>query len=219
MTSQSLGDQLIERIRHGGNGEAAQELIHELATGYPVVNLRRLLESELDHAVKTGVWIASELGERVVPLVGDLAGLLHHRLAYVRAFALDAILMAASPNNGDVVAEAVRLIDDPDEGVRWKTVQFLSRASVAQLRASVKHLTDIRHATLTRWLLEVTSNVRVADIIQRIDDVMASQRLFAAAAAARVERTTLVPLRHAAESRDAEISSFAREWLEIRSMS
>ena len=219
MTMSPLGDELIERIRHGGNGEAARELIHELATGYPVVNLRRLFQSELDHAVKTGAWIASELGERVVPLLGDLSGLLRHRSPYVRAFALDAILMSASANNGDVVAEAVRLIDDQDEGVRWKTMHFLSRASVQQLRASVRHLTDIRHASLVRWLLEVTSNVRIADIIRQTDDVTASQRLFAAAAAARVERTTLDPLRHAAESKHSEISSFAREWLEIRNTS
>src|SRR5438132_8851986 len=128
-----LGDVLIERIRQGGNGEAARELIRELAAGYPVANLRRLFQSELDEAVKTGAWIASELGERVVPLLGDLSGLLRHRLPYVRAFALDAILMAASANNGDVIAEAVRLIDDQDEGVRWKAMHFLARASVQQL--------------------------------------------------------------------------------------
>lgn len=213
------GDVLIEHIRQGGNGEAARELIGELAAGYPVANLRRLFQSERDDTVKTGAWIASELGERVVPLLGDLSGLLRHRLRYVRAFALDAVLVAASPNNGGVIAEAVRLIDDEDEGVRWKAMHFLSRASVQQLRASVRYLTDIRHAALVRWLLEVTSNVRIADIIDRTDDVEASKRLFAAAAAARLERTTLEPLRHVAESKDAEISSFAREWLEIRNTS
>lgn len=213
------GEVLIEHIRQGGNGEAARELIFELAAGYPVVNLRRLFQSELDDVVKTGAWIASELGERVVPLLRDLSDLLRHQLPYVRAFALDAILMAASPQNGDVIAEAVYLVDDPDEGVRWKAMHFLSRASVQQLRASVRNLTDIKHASLVRWLLDVTSSVRIADIMGRADDSAASTRLFAAAAAARVEHTTLVPLRHVAESKDAEISSFAREWLEIRNIS
>jgi hypothetical protein len=211
----SRGDLLIELIRQGGNGEAAQELIGELAAGYPVANLRRLFQSERDDTVKTGAWIASELGERVVPLLGDLSALLRHRLRYVRAFALDAVLVAASPNNGDVIAEAVRLIDDEDEGVRWKAMHFLSRASLEQLRASVRYLTDIKHAALVRWLLDVTANVRIADIIARSDDVIASKRLFAAAAAARVQRTTLAPLRHVTESQDAEISSFASEWLEM----
>lgn len=211
-----VGDVLIDRIRQGGNGDAALELIDEFVAGYPVANLRRLFESEVEEAVKTGAWIASELGERVVPLLRDLSGLLRHRLFYVRAFALDAILLAASPNNGDVIAEAVRLIDDEAEGVRWKAIHFLSRASVQQLRASVRYLTDIRHAALVRWLLEVTSNVRIADITDGADDVAASKRRFAAAAAARVERTTLEPLRYVAESKDAEISSFARDWLKIR---
>ena len=123
------GDVLIERIRQGGNGEAAQELIEELAAGYPVANLRRLFQSERDDAVETGAWIASELGERVVPLLGDLSGLLRHRLRYVRAFALDAILVATSPNNGDAIAEAVRLIDDEDEGVRWTTAAAMEWGS------------------------------------------------------------------------------------------
>src|SRR5882672_3886156 len=124
------GDVLVERIRQGGTGEDARELIAEFAAGYPIANLRRLFQSELDDAVKTGVWIASELGERIAPLLGDLSALLRHPLRYVRGFALDAILVAASPHNGDVIAEAVCLIDDEDEGVRWKAMQFLSRASV-----------------------------------------------------------------------------------------
>ena len=214
-----LGDVLIDRIRQGGNGEAAHELIDEFVAGYPIANLRRLFESDVEGAVKTGAWIASELGERVVPLLGDLSGLLRHQLFYVRAFALDAILLAASPSNGDIIAEAVRLIDDEVEGVRWKAMHFLSRASDQQLRASVRHLTDIRHAALVRWLLEVSSNVRVPDIADGAEDAAASKRRFAAAAAARVEQTTLDPLRHVAESKDAEISSFAREWLEIRNTS
>jgi len=127
--------------------------------------------------------------------------------------------VAASPHNGDVIAEAVCLIDDEDEGVRWKAMQF----SIAGIRSSAtsehKVFRDIRHAALVRWLLEVTSNVQIADIIDRTDDVAASTRLFAAAAAARVERTTLEPLRHVAGSTDNEISSFAREWLEIRNTS
>jgi hypothetical protein len=213
------GDALIERIRQGGNGEAPRELIKEFATGYPVANLRRLFQSELDDAVKTGAWIASELGERVIPLLGDLSGLLRHPLRFVRAFALDAILVAASPSNGDIIAQAVRAIDDEDEGVRWKAMHFLARASVQQLRASVKYLTDIRHAALVRWLLEVTSDLRIGEIIDRTDDGAASTRLFAAAAAARIGSTTLDALHHVADSKDVETSSFAREWLRIRNIS
>lgn len=213
------GDALIERICRGGNGEAARDLIIEVAAGYPVANLRRLFQSDRDDAVKEGAWIASELGERVVPLLGDLSGLLRHRLPYVRAFTLDAILVAASPHNGDVIAEAVGRVDDEDEGVRWKAMHFLSRASVQQLRASVRYLTDIAHAALVRWLLEVTSNVRIANIIERVDDVAGTKRRFAAAAAARLDGTTLDPLRYVSESKDAEISSFARGWLRIRNTS
>ena len=215
---QPHGDALVERICQGGNGEAARDLIIEVAAGYPVANLRRLFESDQDDAVKVGAWIASELGERVVPVLSDVSRLLRHRLRYVRAFALDAVLVAASPHNGDVIAEAVRTVDDEDAGVRWKALHFLSRASVQQLRACVRYLTDIRYAALVRWLLETTSNAQVAEINERIHDVSGSKRRFAAAAAARLEHATLVPLEHAAESEDAEISSFAREWVGMRNI-
>lgn len=207
------GDALVERIRQGGTPDDAHELLAEFSSGYPVANLRPLLHSERDDAVKTAAWIASELGELVVPLLGDISGLLSHKLRYVRACALDAILLAASPANGDRIADAVRLIDDEDEAVRWKAMHFLSRATTQQRRASVRHMTDLRLAALLRWLLDVSSNSRTADIIDGIDDALPPKRLFAAAAAARVADETLVPLRHATASADKEISSFAREWL------
>lgn len=208
------GDALVERIQQGGTADDAHKLIAEFSAGYPVTNLRQLLHSERDDAVKTAVWIASELGERVAPLLGDISGLLHHKLHYVRALALDAILLAASPANGDLIADAVRSIDDEDDAVRWKAMHFLSKATAHQLRASVRHMKDFRLAALLRWLLDVSSDSRSADIIDGIDDALPSKRLFAAAAAARVADETLVPLRHATASVDKEISSFAREWLE-----
>ena len=92
-------------------------------------------------------------------------------------------------------------------------MHFLSKATAQQLRASVRYMTDLRLAALVRWLLDVASNFRSADIIDGIDDAVPSKRRFAAAAAARVADKTLMPLRHATESADEEVSSFAREWL------
>jgi len=209
------GDVLVERLlRYGSrNEEDASELIAVFGAGYPVGNLRRLFSSNRDDVVRTAAWVASELGELALPILPELRHLLNHRVAYVRAFVLDAILLAASPANGEAIADAVRLIDDDDEGVRWKTMNFLTRATVQQLRASVPNFTELRLAGLVKWLLEVSSQSDLADIINRLKDRVPTNRRFAGAAAARVAARSLGPLEQAAESSDEEVRSFAREWI------
>lgn len=211
------GDSLVERLLTAcddDKGQVANELLAAFGRGYPVANLRRLFRSEREDVVKTAAWVASELGEMAAPLLSDLRTLLRHPLPYVRGFAADAVLIAASPANGDAVADAIRLIDDDHAGVRWKAMNFLARASTNQLRASLPSLTDIRRASLVKWLLDVVSESRIDDIKDSIDDPDPTRRRFAASAAARVAGKSLLPLQAAGGSADDEIGSFAREWLD-----
>lgn len=212
-----LGDALVEKIRRGEDvNQTANELLREFFRGYPVAYLKPLLASSQEDTVKAAAWIASELGEAAAPLLGDIGSLLHHQLPYVRFFALDAVLVLAPPQRGDLIAAAVQLIDDLDEGVRWKTMQFLMRATAPQLRASLRHFRDFAMAAHVKWLLKVVDTVNIHEVNSGLDLGGRPDVLFAAAAAARLVDRSIEALTHAATASDAEVSSFAQELLDGR---
>lgn len=210
----SRGDRLLAQAAVGADDALASQLLDEFFSGYPVERLRELLRSRNEATVKVGTWIASELGHRAAPLMDDLAHLLVHSSRYVRFFAVDSILAGATAEHGDALAGAVRLIEDQDEAVRWKALNFLARAGYDQLAASVSSLHDGPLAALAEWLLEIDRTSDTAFVTQRIQDDSKLRRMFAAAAAVRLAAHDQSALSHVAASSDEEISSFAREHLE-----
>jgi hypothetical protein len=205
------GDLLLERVMVGGDDTAANDLLHAFFAGYPRDRLRLLLHNGSDEAVRGGAWILSELGSDAASLADELPALLRHRLKYARFFAVDATLSIASANDGAVVAIAIALIDDPEDAVRWKVLGLLSRGSHEQLQAAVPFLTESRDlGTRLSWLLD---EPRVEDVLAHL----ASDRLdrmFAAAAATRLNRGRRQVLERAAASDDRDVSSFALEMLD-----
>jgi hypothetical protein len=206
------GDELIERLTAGGDDETAYALLTEFFHGYPIERLRLLLRSQHEGAVKIGAWIASELGVQANPLVEEMAELLSHGSRYVRFFLLDSILSASTEQNGRSIAAAVKLIEDSDDAVRWKAMNFLARAKRSQLTAAQPYLTDT-HAQLSAWLLETEQALSTEEVIARLESPDSLSRLVAAAAAARLGSHNLSALRHAAQSSDPEVQSFALEHL------
>ena len=208
------GDRLLAEVAVGADDTVASQLLNEFFSGYPVERLRELLRSRNEATAKVGTWIASELGQRAAPLMDDLARLLVHSSRYVRFFALDSILAGATAEHGEALAGAVRLIEDQDEAVRWKALNFLARAGYDQLAASVSSLHDGHLAGLVEWLLEIDRTCNTAFVTERIQDGSNLRRMFAAVAAVRLAAYDQSPLSHVAASSDEEISSFAREHLE-----
>lgn len=208
------GDELIARVAATGSDTMAAELLDEFFSGYPVEKLRALLGNDNEAAVKAGAWIASELGDRVAPVMDDLARLLTHPSRYVRFFALDAVLGGATAEHGSALAAAVRSIEDQDKAVRWKALNFLARAGYDQLVASVADLRASKLGELVQWLLESDRTLNGALILERIEDADRLSRVFAAAAAARLARHDPLLLSRVATVPDPEVSSFAREQLD-----
>jgi hypothetical protein len=209
-------DQLLEHLLTGGNDSAAIELLDAFHSGYPIERLRPLLQSDEEDAVDSGAWIASELGEKVTPLVNELSPLLNHPSRSVRIYILNAILNATMNAHGEIVAKAVMLIRDPDEAVRWKTLYFLARETKNELAIALPHLKGQTIAALLAWLLDSgNTQTDMQEIITRLSDKDSLTRMFAVAAAARLGPHNLGPLEHAAASTDPEVSSFATEELEL----
>jgi hypothetical protein len=209
------GDELITGLIAGGPDTLTNELLAEVFHGYPVTELRRLLYSDTEAAVRAGAWIVSELAADAAPLIDDIAVLLGHRLRYVRFYAVDAALTAARPADGPVIARVIGMINDPDDAVRWKVLDFLTRASDEQLAAAVPLLTDATLRMHAGWLLRAaTDPAAAADVLARLDHPDRLARVFAVAAAARQAELDRSLLERAVGSADEEVSSFAREHLE-----
>lgn len=208
------GDVLIARITNNPADATAHALLSEFQSGYPVDQLRRLLQHHDERVVRLGAWLASELGARGTPLVHDLPKLLEHRSRYVRFYVIDSILSAATTDHGEAISAAVERIGDADAAVRWKTLNFLAQASHAQLVAGLPFVPNPAIASFLKWLLDVERLSDTTKVIAALGHNEPLQRLFASAAASRLADHDRSSLRFAAASTDPEVVAFAREQLE-----
>jgi hypothetical protein len=78
---------------------------------------------------------------------------------YVRFFAIDAVLTSATSDDGKVLAKAIALFSDSERAVRWKAGHFLSKATRAQLDASLPYAATSRLGALTAWLVDLEDNL------------------------------------------------------------
>jgi hypothetical protein len=239
------GDELIELFKGGkqpdDDGEREYALLQAFFDGYPSERLRELLYSENVYTATLGAWIASELPVGGRNLVGDFKQLLKHPDSEVRYWIVAAVLGSASSANGDVVAAAVRTVDDPDVHVREHALSLLAHARTETLAAAVEHLESNAQRILLSWLIDVDRTLDVDTVIGRLDSSEHRDRLFAAAAAYRIAMLRIDPpmlakadpgarvrrhrrpdyiirdqraLEHAARSTDPVIRSFAELKLE-----
>jgi hypothetical protein len=196
-------------------GDLTNELLREFQRGYSLENLRPLLHSENERLLNTGIWIASELGEKGKPLLSDVSPLLSHPARRVRYFAIDCILLWAGPSNGRELALAVTLMEDNDSAVRWKAIDFLSRASREQLRAALSHLevTEPKSTSVAglAWLLgpSGTNPKQVVSALQSPNDLL---RKYGAVAAARMFKENREPFTYAQSIDDPEIRRFTERY-------
>ena len=200
---------LFRRIidRTGDASSDANELLKCFARGYSLENLRELLRSDDAEVAKSGVWIASELGAGAKPLLEDIAPILQSSISYARFFAIDAILTCAGPEDGPTIARAIDLVADPDAGVRWKAVQFVSRATVEQLAAAA----DFVDAEIKPGVVALAHHGETESLLASASP---SLRKLGLAAAIREMQTNRAPIDAAVTSADEEISTWASEALE-----
>ncbi|NBE98875.1 hypothetical protein FE391_35320 [Nonomuraea sp. KC401] len=215
MMQTQAGDDLIGRIlTHSSHddvvGPAANELLSQLFAGYPVDNLGRLLHSGDDATVRTGTWLLSELGDLATPLMDEVPALLSHPHREVRFFAVEVVLTSSDSEHGPVIAQAINMISDYDEAIRWKVVQLLAAATADQLEAGESCLQAGPVKKLTEWLVrQETEEPDARDVIARLHSSDPASRLFALAAAARLSEEDSALLEQAATVEDEEIRSFA----------
>jgi hypothetical protein len=219
---QEQAKELTKRIMANPNSANANflenDLLKQFHRGYPLENLRPLLHDQGQDIVGLGAWIASELGEMGRPLIDDIAPLLNHHAKKARFFAIDCILLWAGPSKKLELASAAKLVNDPEPAVRWKAMDFLSRATREQLLAALSHMETTEptsaNATGLRWLLgpEATYQKTVIEALQLKNDVL---RKYAGVAAARISKNQKDALKFAASVDDLDVKSFAESSLAL----
>jgi hypothetical protein len=207
-----LMQQILSDPCYSRDGRLAVDLLAEFHRGYPLGNLKPLLLNHSAEAVKVGAWIASELGEMGKPLLNETSPLLQHPDSKVRFFVIDCILLWADPSKGHELASVVNLIDDPESRVRWKVMEFLSRATREQLAAALSYVEmknpkskNIRGLRLLLGSGAQNPNEAMTALHDG-DDLM---RKYGAVLARRVVEINKDPLLYAASIDDADIKDFA----------
>lgn len=210
------GKQLVDRISRGDDGALANELLSEFFSGHPIEDLKPLLASSDERVVKTAAWLASELGEKASRIIDSITPLLHSPSKQARFFAIDAVLVCATQQQAAAIADAIALLVDAEPAVRWKAAGFVAKASLGQLAASVGYQEIPELSTMTAWAIRLDATVTedMSDVLRKLTDDRPSIRLFAAAAAARLIAVAPELLQQAAASQDAEVASFASEFIE-----
>jgi hypothetical protein len=129
----------------------------------------------------------------------------------------EAVLLAATAQDGAAIARAIELVNDPDREVAEKAFEFLATAEHDQLAAAVPDIADSGLAANLSWMLRSERAADVVEVEARIEDQDPLTRWIGTVAASREYFRNPKPLNRAAESSDEELRSFAanqRKWHE-----
>ena len=136
------GDQLISEIINAEprlNDEASALLLDELYSGYPVVNLKRLIESDNDYAASEGAWLLSEIGSLGGGMIHCLPTLFNHRCFRVRYWAIDYSLLNLTEEIPEYICLALERFSDNIDTVRKYAIIQYSKLNNEIVEAVLSH--------------------------------------------------------------------------------
>ena len=137
MTPDEMIERLLDPSFDTGDGVLVNDLLGEFWRGYPIENLRRLfVPDNMDDAA----FLVSELGQKVRPLIREVAQLMEHDSAGIRFDAISALAGCTTWEDGWAVAKIIRALGDNHDGVRWMACKALRYMESSQLLAGLEHL-------------------------------------------------------------------------------
>lgn len=137
MTPDEMVDKLLDPFSDTTDGVVVNNLLDEFWRGYPIENLRRLF---VPATIGNAAFLVSELGQRVRPLIREVADLLEDETPRVRGDAVSALARCATWEDGWAVAKVIKAIDDPNDGVRSTACKALRYMESSQMRAGLEYL-------------------------------------------------------------------------------
>jgi len=212
-------DEMIERLLHPSSdadgGVVANELLAAFCRDYPIENLRRLF---VPATTGYAAFLASELGQKVRPLLREVAELLEDGTPRVRGDAIEAISLCTTWEDGWAIAKIVKMLGDPHEGVRWMACKALRYMDSSNVLAGLEHLHASEPASIFASFknaflaLERWPKRAAATLEQLLTHEERVARRFGAAMAVR-PRLFIDPafVAIAATTKDAELLKLVRE--------
>ncbi len=137
MTPDEMVETLLDPTADTGDGVLVNDLLGEFWRGYPIENLRMLF---VPATIADAAFLVSELGQKVRPLIREVAELLEHDSPRIRFDAICALSQCATWEDGWAVAKIVRALGDPHEGVRWMVCKAIRYIESSQLHAGLEYL-------------------------------------------------------------------------------
>jgi hypothetical protein len=197
-------------------GELANRLVSAISRGGDVEDLRPLLQSTDAVVSDIGVWVASELGIGVAPILDAVIPKLASAMKSTRYYAIDCVTACGDLSRAEEVVAVLQRLDDGEAAVRWKATEFLVVAPTAILSRAAQYLRDTNPGSPQlaglRWLLG--DGARDGDqIISTIHSPDALLRKYGVAAAARISPRNREPLAGAVSAGDPDVEQFAADWL------
>jgi len=101
-----------------------------------VETLRDLLRHESLFVQRTAAFIASELGYRARSLVDDVVPLVRSTDRHVANYAMEVLTVCATTEHGEKFAHVVRMLENPDNGLKSLAMALVANADISQLEAA-----------------------------------------------------------------------------------
>ena len=130
-----IHDLLADPIKFHNEGHA-NALLQTFFDGEPVEILRPLLHCRVSLVQHAVIFVASELGKRATPLIGDVIPLMYLGDRYVRFHATEILAVCAVAEHSHEFAHVVQMLDSQDEVLRRLAMFLMSRVDIAQLAAA-----------------------------------------------------------------------------------
>jgi hypothetical protein len=169
--------------------------------------------------VKAAVFIASELGRKASPLVEEIVSLLRHSAMVVRYNAIDSLLTCTKDTDVEAIGAVVSLLCDTEGPVRRKAMDFLARASEAQIRAALQFVEKKKRSSVHSVGLRGLIGDAKWDANQAVSYMTGEDSVlkkYAAVAAARMDSQNPDPLVFGSTNHDEDVRCFAHNVLELR---
>ncbi len=152
------------------------------------------------------------------PLLDDISRLLTHPESKIRFLAIDCLLLWADPSKGAELASVVRLIGDPELRVRWKVMDFLSRATTGQLSGALSYLSAMGPQTsdISGLQLLLRSDAdAVGQATRALQDQDGVLRKYGVVLARRIAEVNRGPLLLAVSNSDPDVKDFAESSISL----
>lgn len=124
MTPQHMIDYIVS---DNYDGDIVHNLYGAFYKGYPIENLSQLITSKDDAVRATGSYLVYELGNKILPLIEEVAVLLDDPNPQIRSDIIIALTECCTWKHKEIQGKITLKLDDPDPFVHRAVIKYIMR--------------------------------------------------------------------------------------------